>query len=108
MLRDTTLNKKQQDTKTEQNQKQQIPKKAVQRTHPMLYYNGDDTKRNGVAIAVAQLPKDYVSAVSRISDQIMAVRIDTKEGYGTVLSEYAPQAGRPCVKDGFVEKFEIT
>ncbi|PIO70784.1 hypothetical protein TELCIR_07350 [Teladorsagia circumcincta] len=60
-----------------------------------LYHNGDDTKRNGVAIAVAQSLKDYVSAVSRISDQIMAVRIDTKEGYWTVLSEYAPQAGRP-------------
>ncbi|PIO54345.1 hypothetical protein TELCIR_24295, partial [Teladorsagia circumcincta] len=44
-----------------------------------LYYNGKDTKRNGVAIAVAESLKDHVSAVSRVSDRIMAVRTDTKE-----------------------------
>ncbi|XGW07164.1 hypothetical protein V3C99_017013, partial [Haemonchus contortus] len=37
-----------------------------------LYYNGDDTKRNGVAIAVAESLKDSVSVVSRISSRIMA------------------------------------
>ncbi|PIO54181.1 hypothetical protein TELCIR_24461, partial [Teladorsagia circumcincta] len=67
-----------------------------------LYYNGEDTKRNGVAIAVAESLKDYVSAVSRISDRIMAVRIDTKEGYWTILSVYAPQVGCPeSEKDDF-------
>ncbi|PIO52788.1 hypothetical protein TELCIR_25902, partial [Teladorsagia circumcincta] len=60
-----------------------------------LYYNGEDTKRNGVAIAVAESLKDHTSAVNRVSDRIMAVRIDTKEGYWTVLSVYAPQTGCP-------------
>ncbi|PIO65958.1 hypothetical protein TELCIR_12343, partial [Teladorsagia circumcincta] len=60
-----------------------------------LYYNGEDTKRNGVAIAVAESLKDHVSAVNRVSDRIMAVRIDTKEGYWSILSVYAPQAGCP-------------
>ncbi|PIO65974.1 hypothetical protein TELCIR_12327 [Teladorsagia circumcincta] len=55
-----------------------------------LYYNGEDTKRNGVAIAVAEALKDYVS-LRRIRDRIMAVRIDTKERYWTVLSVHAPQ-----------------
>ncbi|PIO70711.1 hypothetical protein TELCIR_07425 [Teladorsagia circumcincta] len=43
-----------------------------------LYYNGEDTKRNGVAIAVAEPLKDHVSAVNRTSDRIMGVQIDTK------------------------------
>ncbi|PIO53299.1 hypothetical protein TELCIR_25370, partial [Teladorsagia circumcincta] len=59
-----------------------------------LYYNGEDTKRNGVAIAVAESLKDYVAAVKRISDRIMAVRIDTKERYWTLLSVYSTQTGR--------------
>ncbi|XGW22799.1 hypothetical protein V3C99_005206, partial [Haemonchus contortus] len=67
-----------------------------------LYYNGDDTKRNGVAIAVAESLKDSVSVVSRISSRIMAVRIETKEGYWTIISVYAPQAGCPAYeKDEF-------
>ncbi|PIO62380.1 hypothetical protein TELCIR_16060 [Teladorsagia circumcincta] len=60
-----------------------------------LYYNGKDTKRNGVAIAVAESLKDHVSAVNRVSDRIMAVRIDTKEGYWSILSVYTPQTGCP-------------
>ena len=58
-----------------------------------LFYNGADTKRNGVAIAVAESLKDCVSTVNRISDRIMGVRMDTKEGYWTVLTVYAPQSG---------------
>ncbi|VDO20342.1 unnamed protein product [Haemonchus placei] len=65
-----------------------------------LYYNGDDTKRNGVAIAVAESLKESVSAVSRISSRIMAVRIDTKEGYWTIISVYAPKAGCPVYEKG--------
>ncbi|PIO67649.1 hypothetical protein TELCIR_10589 [Teladorsagia circumcincta] len=60
-----------------------------------LYYNGEDTKRNGVAIAVAESLKDYVSAVNRVSDRIMAVRID------------APQAGCPeSEKDKFYQRLD--
>nr|CDJ90886.1 Endonuclease exonuclease phosphatase and RNA-directed DNA polymerase (reverse transcriptase) domain containing protein [Haemonchus contortus] len=60
-----------------------------------LYNNGDDIKRNGVAIAVAESLEDSVSAVSRINSRIMAIRIDTEEGYWTIISVYAPQAGCP-------------
>ncbi|PIO56238.1 hypothetical protein TELCIR_22363, partial [Teladorsagia circumcincta] len=57
-----------------------------------LYYDREGTKRNGVAIAVAESLKHYVSAGDRIRDRIMAVRIDTKE-YWTTFSVYAPQTG---------------
>ncbi|XGW04108.1 hypothetical protein V3C99_015339 [Haemonchus contortus] len=60
-----------------------------------LFYNGEDTKRNGVAVAVADSLKDSVSAVNRISSRIISVRIETKKGNWTIISEYAPQAGCP-------------
>ncbi|VDO19771.1 unnamed protein product [Heligmosomoides polygyrus] len=44
-----------------------------------LYYNGEDTKRN-----VNKRP-------------IMSLRLDTKEGYWTIMSVYAPQTG--CLED---------
>ncbi|PIO65962.1 hypothetical protein TELCIR_12341 [Teladorsagia circumcincta] len=81
-----------------------MPSAAIQncRTSLKLYYNEKDTKRNGVAIAVAESLKDHVSAVNRVSDRIMAVRIDTKEGYWTILVLYAPQVGCPeSEKDEF-------
>ena len=52
-----------------------------------LFYNGEDTKRNGVAIAVADSLKDCVCAVNRINGRIIAVRLDTLEGYWTIVSE---------------------
>ncbi|XGW15853.1 hypothetical protein V3C99_001364 [Haemonchus contortus] len=58
-----------------------------------LFYNGEDTKRNGVAVAVADSLKDSVSAVNRVGSRIISVRIDTKEGNWTIISVYAPQAG---------------
>nr|CDJ94134.1 endonuclease-reverse transcriptase HmRTE-e01 [Haemonchus contortus] len=64
-----------------------------------LFYNGEDTKRNGVAIAVSESLKDSVSAVNRISSRITAVRIDTKEGYWIVISVYAPQTGCPVYEE---------
>ncbi|VDO76071.1 unnamed protein product [Heligmosomoides polygyrus] len=60
-----------------------------------LFYNGENTKRNGVGIAVAESLKDLVAAVQGISDRIMSLRLDTKEGYWTVMSVYAPQTGCP-------------
>ncbi|VDO73921.1 unnamed protein product, partial [Heligmosomoides polygyrus] len=58
-----------------------------------LYYNGEDTKRNGVGIAVAESLKDSVAAVQRINDSIMSLWLDTKEGYWIIMSVYAPQTG---------------
>ncbi|PIO68704.1 hypothetical protein TELCIR_09499, partial [Teladorsagia circumcincta] len=69
-----------------------------------LYHDGDDTKRNGVFIMVAKslsAKLDYVPAVDRNRDRIIAVSIYT-EGYWAVLSVFAPQAGCPKIeKDKF-------
>ncbi|VDL71392.1 unnamed protein product [Nippostrongylus brasiliensis] len=60
-----------------------------------LSYKGEDGRKNGVGIAISESVKDSVSAVQRISDRIMSVRIDTKEGSWTIVSVYAPQTGCP-------------
>ncbi|XGW12159.1 hypothetical protein V3C99_013104 [Haemonchus contortus] len=74
-----------------------------------LFYNGEDTKRNGVAVAVADSLKDSVSAVNRVSSRIISVRIDTKEGNWTIISVYAPQAGCPIYeKDEFYLRLDET
>ncbi|VDO75399.1 unnamed protein product [Heligmosomoides polygyrus] len=58
-----------------------------------LYYNGEDSKRSGVGIVVAESLKDSVATVQRINDRIMSLRLDTKEGYWTIMPVYAPQTG---------------
>ncbi|VDL74000.1 unnamed protein product [Nippostrongylus brasiliensis] len=58
-----------------------------------LFYKGDDGKRIGVGIAVSEALKDSVSAVGRINDRIITVRIDMKGGCWTIISVYAPQGG---------------
>ncbi|PIO53124.1 hypothetical protein TELCIR_25556, partial [Teladorsagia circumcincta] len=66
-----------------------------------LYYSGEDPKRNGVVVAVAESLDDYLCAVSRISDLTMAARIHTKEGFRIILPE-SPQSGCPeTEKDEF-------
>ncbi|VDL76761.1 unnamed protein product [Nippostrongylus brasiliensis] len=60
-----------------------------------LFYKGEDSRKSGVGIAVSESIKDSVSAVRRISDRIMSLRIETKEGCWTIISVYAPQTGCP-------------
>ncbi|VDL77135.1 unnamed protein product [Nippostrongylus brasiliensis] len=48
-----------------------------------LFYKGDDGKRNGgngVGVAVSEALKDSVFAVRRITDRIINVRVDMKDG----------------------------
>ncbi|EPB69845.1 hypothetical protein ANCCEY_11067 [Ancylostoma ceylanicum] len=61
-----------------------------------LFYDGVETKKNGVAIAVDASLKDHISSVTRVSDRIILLRIATAEGFWTVVSVYAPQCG--CTK----------
>ncbi|VDO80333.1 unnamed protein product [Heligmosomoides polygyrus] len=62
-----------------------------------LFYNGEDTKRNDVGIAVAESLKDSVAAIQRISDRIMSLRPNTKESCWTIMSVYAATRRRLSV-----------
>ncbi|VDL72953.1 unnamed protein product [Nippostrongylus brasiliensis] len=59
----------------------------------ILFYKGNDGKRNGRRIAVSKALNDSVSAVRTISDRIITVRVDRKDVCWTIISVYAPQTG---------------
>ncbi|VDO19209.1 unnamed protein product [Heligmosomoides polygyrus] len=60
-----------------------------------LFYNGENAKRNGVGMAIAESLKDSIAGVQRINDRIKPLRLDTKEGFWTAMFVYAPQTGCP-------------
>ncbi|KAK6745007.1 hypothetical protein RB195_011614 [Necator americanus] len=57
-----------------------------------LIYHGT-SNRNGVGIILNESFRDSVTAVDRLSDRLMAVKVDTEEVELRVVSAYAPQAG---------------
>ncbi|EPB77675.1 hypothetical protein ANCCEY_03266 [Ancylostoma ceylanicum] len=72
-----------------------------------LFYHGLEAKRNSVAIAVSGPLKEHVSSVNRVSDNIISLRIATKDGFWTVVSVYAPQCGcTEADKEAFYEELD--
>ncbi|EPB68568.1 hypothetical protein ANCCEY_12338 [Ancylostoma ceylanicum] len=72
-----------------------------------LFYHGFETRRNGVAIAIAGPLKEHVSSVNRISDRIISLRIATEDGFWTVVSVYAPQCGcTEADKEAFYDELD--
>ncbi|VDO19890.1 unnamed protein product [Heligmosomoides polygyrus] len=55
-----------------------------------LFYNGEDTNRNGVGIAVSESFKNSVAAVQMISDRLTAAKYE-----GRLSHYHAPQIGSP-------------
>lgn len=74
--------------------------------YKLLYY-GTTTTRNGVGVVLHETLRDRVLEVMRVSDRLMAVKLDLPEGALLVVSAYAPQSG--CsgeVKDAFWESLD--
>ncbi|KAK6735778.1 hypothetical protein RB195_018799 [Necator americanus] len=57
-----------------------------------LIYHGI-SNRNGVGIIANESFRNSVTAVDRLSDRLMAVKVDTEEVELRVVSAYAPQMG---------------
>ncbi|KAK6755365.1 hypothetical protein RB195_014000 [Necator americanus] len=55
-------------------------------------YHGT-SNRNGVGVILNESFRNSVTAVDRLSDRLMAVKVDTGEVELRVVSAYAPQAG---------------
>uniref|UniRef100_A0A914WAH4 Endonuclease/exonuclease/phosphatase domain-containing protein n=1 Tax=Plectus sambesii TaxID=2011161 RepID=A0A914WAH4_9BILA len=67
-----------------------------------LYFNGTTSNRNGIGVIVSEKFRDYVTEVSRVSDRLMSIKIDTGPTTLRVVSCYAPQTGCPDAdKDAF-------
>uniref|UniRef100_A0A914XBY4 Endonuclease/exonuclease/phosphatase domain-containing protein n=1 Tax=Plectus sambesii TaxID=2011161 RepID=A0A914XBY4_9BILA len=60
-----------------------------------LLYNGESTSRNGVGIVVDEKLRDNIVQVDRLSERLMAVKIDDGKAVLRVVSCYAPQSNSP-------------
>uniref|UniRef100_A0A914X4N9 Reverse transcriptase domain-containing protein n=1 Tax=Plectus sambesii TaxID=2011161 RepID=A0A914X4N9_9BILA len=69
-----------------------------------LYYNGDNSTRNGVGIVISEKYRDNVVDVHRISDRLMTIKIESGATTLRIVTCYAPQTGCPDdEKDEFWE-----
>ena len=56
-----------------------------------IFYNGADGKRNGIEIVVREELVESVLEVKRVSDRLMAVKLEVKGSILNIISAYAPQ-----------------
>ncbi|KAK3571302.1 hypothetical protein QTP86_005934 [Hemibagrus guttatus] len=58
-----------------------------------LFYNGVDSKRNGVGVVLKEEFVRNVLEVKRVSDRVMSLKLETEGVMLNVVSGYAPQVG---------------
>ena len=56
-----------------------------------LLYNGDDRRRSGIGIVMREELAESVLEVKRVSDRLMAMKLEVKESILNIVSAYAPQ-----------------
>ena len=56
-----------------------------------LIYNGADRRKNGIGIVVREELAESVLEVKRVSDRLMAMKLEVKRSILNIVSEYAPQ-----------------
>lgn len=72
-----------------------------------FYYYGVTNNRNRVAIIISKKLHNNVVEVSRISDRLMSIKIDTRSVILRVVSFYAPQIeGTDTEKEEFWHQFD--
>ena len=72
-----------------------------------LIYTGENTKGNGVGVVLIAVLEEIVVKVERHSDRIINVQVVIEKRVWSIISTYAPQAGRQQEeKDDFLEKLE--
>ena len=56
-----------------------------------LFYNGADGRRNGIGIVVREELVESVMKVKRVSDRLMAMKLEVKGSTLNIVTAYAPQ-----------------
>ena len=56
-----------------------------------LFYNRDDGRKNGIGIVVKEELAESVLEVKRVSDRLMAMKLEVKGSILNTVSAYAPQ-----------------
>ena len=57
-----------------------------------IFYNGADGRKNGIGIVVREELAESVLEVKRVSDRLMAMKMEVNESILNIVSAYAPQA----------------
>ena len=74
-----------------------------------LYYHGESSQKNGVAVVLSADLKTKAVDVKRISDRIMVVKLVLDCGTVNIISAYAPQVGcSDMLKAEFQDLFDDT
>ena len=63
-----------------------------------LFYNGADGRKNGIGIVVRQELFESVLEVKRVSDRLMAMKLEVKGSILNIVSAYAPQVNNSMEK----------
>ena len=73
-----------------------------------IFYNGADGRRNGIEIAVKEELAESVLEVKRVSDRLMAMKLEVKESILNIVSAYAPQVNNSMEeKNDFWEDLDV-
>ena len=56
-----------------------------------IFYNGADGRKNGIGIVVREELVESVLEVNRVSDRLMAIKLEVKGSILNIVSAYAPQ-----------------
>ena len=76
-----------------------------------LFYNGADGRKNGIGIVVKNELAKSILEVKKVSDRLMAMKLEVKGPVLNIVSEYAPQVNNSMEKkndfwkdlDGLIE-----
>ena len=56
-----------------------------------IFYNGDDGRKNGIGIVLREELTESVLEVKRVSDRLMAMKLEVNGSILNIVSAYAPQ-----------------
>ena len=71
-----------------------------------LFYNEADGRKNGIEIVVKEELAESVLEVKRVSDRLMAMKLEVKESILNIVSTYAPQVNDSMEKNYFWEDLD--
>ena len=73
-----------------------------------LFYNRADGRKNGIGIVVREELAESVLEVKRVSDRLMAIKLEVKGSILNIVSTYAPQVNnRMEEKNDFLDYLGI-
>ena len=68
-----------------------------------LFYNGADGRKNGIGIVLRKELAESVLEVKRVSDRLMASKLEVKGPILNIVSAYTPQVNNSVEKNDFWE-----